>query len=119
MLAVTVEVTKCVDMRNVNGFIALFAQFGLFPCAIRPLPDAALDLMTSTNPSASRARARRSHPYHCEYKGNNFKWDHGCEVFMKDNPIVLLVLEPHEIDSCLDNGMSIWIMWKPFKVGIL
>jgi hypothetical protein len=42
------EVKKCVDMRKVNGFIALFGKFGLFPCAIRPLPDAALDLMTST-----------------------------------------------------------------------
>ena len=49
VMAVAMEVTKCVDMRNVNGFVALFAQIGLFPCAIRPLADAALDLMTSTN----------------------------------------------------------------------
>jgi len=70
------------------------------------------------NPSASRVRARRFHPYHCEYKGNNFKWD-GCEIFMKDNPVVLLILEPREIDDSLDNGMSIWIVWRPANVGFL
>jgi hypothetical protein len=47
--AVFTEVTKRVEMRNVNGHVALFAPTGLFPCAIRPLVDAALDLMTSTN----------------------------------------------------------------------
>jgi hypothetical protein len=49
VLAVVTEVTERVEMRKVNGFVALFAQFGLFPCAIRPLADAALDLKTSTN----------------------------------------------------------------------
>jgi hypothetical protein len=49
VLAVATEVTKRVEMRNVNGFVAFFAQFGLFPGALRPLADAALNLMTSTN----------------------------------------------------------------------
>ena len=50
MLAVATEVTKRVEMRNVNSFAAFFAQFRLFPRAIRPLADAALDLVTtSTN----------------------------------------------------------------------
>jgi hypothetical protein len=49
MLAVAMKVTKRVEMRKVNSFVALFAQFRLFPCAIRPLADAALDLVTSTN----------------------------------------------------------------------
>jgi hypothetical protein len=49
VLAVAMEVTKRVEMRNVNGFVAFFAQFGLFPRAIRPLADAALNLMMSTD----------------------------------------------------------------------
>ena len=47
-LAVIVEITKRVEMRNVNSFVALFAQIGLFPCAIRPLVNATLDLMTTS-----------------------------------------------------------------------
>jgi hypothetical protein len=39
---------KRVDVRKVNGFVALFAPIGLFECAIRPLIDAALDLMTTS-----------------------------------------------------------------------
>jgi hypothetical protein len=42
---VVVEFIKRVDMRTINSFVALFAPIGLFPCAIRPLVDAALDLM--------------------------------------------------------------------------
>jgi hypothetical protein len=32
---------------------------------------------------------------------------------MKDNPVVVPVLEPRDIDNFLDNGVSIWIMWTP------
>ena len=49
VLAVAMEVTKRVEMRDVYSFVALFRQFGHFPCTIKPLADAALDLMTSTN----------------------------------------------------------------------
>ena len=49
MLAVAMEVTKRVEMRDVYSFVALFGQFGLFPCPIRPLVDAALNLIKSTN----------------------------------------------------------------------
>jgi hypothetical protein len=105
-------------MRKVNGFVALFAQFRLFPYAIRPLADAALDLMMSTNHQHPEWGRVDSNPYHHEHKGNCFKWD-GCEVFIKDNPIVLLVLEPREIDNSLDNGITIWVMGRPAKVGIL
>jgi hypothetical protein len=68
--------------------------------------------------SAARAGARRFHPYHRERKGNSFKWN-GCEVIIKDNPIVLLVLEPREIDNSLDSGITIWVMGRPAQVGIL
>ena len=32
---------------------------------------------------------------------------------MEENPVVVLVLEPRDIDGFLDNGMSIWMMWIP------
>jgi hypothetical protein len=96
-LAMIIEITKRVEMRKVNGLVALFAQIGLFPCAIRPLLDATLD--------------------HRECNGNCFGWD-GFKVVIEENPVVVLVLEPREVDHCLDNGMSIWILWTPAKVEI-
>ena len=47
-LAVATEVTKRVEMRNVSAFVTLFPPIGLFPCAIIPFDDAALDLMTAS-----------------------------------------------------------------------
>jgi hypothetical protein len=38
---------------------------------------------------------------------------------MKDNADVIFVLEPRDIDSFLDYGVSIWITWAPAKVEIL
>ena len=65
-----------------------------------------------------QARARGFNPYHRECKGNKFEWD-GYEVIMKDNPVVILVLEPREVDNFLNNGVSIWISWTPPKVKFL
>ena len=48
VVAEITEITKWAKMQKVNLFVALFAPIGLFPCTIRPLVDAALDLMTST-----------------------------------------------------------------------
>ena len=45
-IAVATEVTKRVEMRNVSAFETFFPPIGLFPCAISPLVNAALDLMT-------------------------------------------------------------------------
>jgi hypothetical protein len=64
------------------------------------------------------AGTRGFSPYHRECKGNNFEWD-GCEVFMKENADVVLVLEPRDIDSFLDHGASIWIVWALAKIEIL
>lgn len=38
---------------------------------------------------------------------------------MKDNPIVLLVLEPREVDDSLDNGITIWEMGRAAQVRVL
>jgi hypothetical protein len=38
---------------------------------------------------------------------------------MKDNPDVIPVIEPRDVDDFLDNGVSIWISWTPPKVGFL
>jgi len=92
------EITKRVEMRNVIGFVVHFPPTRLFACSSRPLVDAALD--------------------HSEYKGNSFEWD-GCEVFVKDNADVVLVLEPRDIDNFLDYGMSIWITCAPAKIEVL
>jgi len=93
-----IEIMKRVEMRTVIGFVVHFLPTGLFACSSRPLVDAALD--------------------HSEYKSNSFEWD-GCEVFMKDNADVVLVLEPHDIDNFLDYGVSIWITWAPAKINFL
>ena len=96
-------------MRKVNGFVTLFIPIGLFPSTIRPLVYAALDLMetrTSKPRQHPGLRARRFCPYHGECKANNFDWD-GREVIMKDNPVVVFVLKPGDIDNFLDNGVPI------------
>ena len=38
---------------------------------------------------------------------------------MKDNADITLVLEPHNIDSFLDYGVSIWMTWTLARVEIL
>ena len=48
VVAEITEIMKRVEMRTVNGFIALFAPIGLFPDAIRTLIYAALNLIIST-----------------------------------------------------------------------
>jgi hypothetical protein len=49
LVAVITEVIKRVEMRTIMGFVALFVPIRLPPCTIRPLADAALDLIiTST-----------------------------------------------------------------------
>ncbi len=66
------------------------------------------------NPSASRLRARWIDPHHCGNKGNDFEWDKvrvKVKAFMKGNPDVALVLEPHDIDNILDYGVLVWITW--------
>jgi hypothetical protein len=45
--AVSMEITKRVEMRIVTGFVALFLPSGLVVCASGPLVNAALDLMTT------------------------------------------------------------------------
>ena len=116
--AVVIEITKRAEMRKVIGFIALFFPHGLFPSASRPLVDAALYLITTDKLVRVKAGARGFNPYHRECKGNNLEWD-GCEVFMKDNPVVILIFEPYDVDDFLDNGVSVWISWMPPKVEIL
>jgi len=110
----TIEVTKQrVEMGKVNDFVVLFIPHGLFARAGRPLVDAALYLVTmKTTRQHPQAGARCFNPYHRECKGNNSEWD-GCEVFMKDNPVVVPVFEPHDVDDFLDNGMSVWKSWMP------
>jgi hypothetical protein len=56
--------------------------------------------------------------YHSEYKGNSFEWDR-CEVVVKDNADVVIVLEPRFVDNFLDYGMSIGIAWAPVKISFL
>jgi hypothetical protein len=48
VVAEITEIMKRVEVRTVNGFVALFAPIGLFPGAIIPLIYAALDLIINT-----------------------------------------------------------------------
>src|SRR6266566_3487654 len=104
--ATIMEITKRVEMREVIGFVVHFLPTGLFACSSRPLVDAALDLMTTCITVDIQGESWKLRSYHSEYKSNNFERD-GCEVFMKDNADVVLVLEPHDIDNFLDYGVSI------------
>lgn len=45
--AVSIEITKRVEMRNIIGFVELFLPTGLDACTSGPLVNAALDLMTT------------------------------------------------------------------------
>jgi len=38
---------------------------------------------------------------------------------MKDNPVVILAIEPRDVDDFLDNGVSIWMSWMSPKVEFL
>jgi hypothetical protein len=107
VLAVITEIKKRVEMRTVNGLVMIFAPRRFFPRA-GPLVYTALNLMTSTTHqrSATRVMGRRFDPYHCECKADSFDWD-WFKVIIEDNPVVLLVLEPYDIDNFLDNGVSI------------
>jgi hypothetical protein len=116
--ATIIEITKRIEMRKVIGFVVHFLPTGLFACSSRPLVDAALDLVTTCTNIDIQGESWKLRSYHSEYKGNSSEWD-GCEVFMKDNADVVLVLEPHDIDNFLDNGVSIWITWAPAKINFL
>jgi hypothetical protein len=117
--AMSIEITKRVEMRNVIGFVELFLPAGLDACASRPLVNAALDLIDNVyNPSKSGGSARSFNPYHRDCKGNNFEWDR-IEVFMEDNADVLFVPKPRDIDNFLNYGVSIWITWASANVKIL
>ena len=56
--AVSIEITKRVEMREVIGFVALFFPTGLVACASGPLVNAALNLIktytTRQNPGRER-----------------------------------------------------------------
>lgn len=56
--------------------------------------------------------------YHRQCKGKSLDWNRS-EVFVEDNPIIILVLEPRHIDSLLDDRMPIREMRSPAKIGFL
>jgi hypothetical protein len=64
------------------------------------------------NLSASRAVKHNVNPYHCEYNGHSWDWDWG-EMFLESHAIVVLVLEPQDINTFLDDGMSILVERVP------
>ena len=115
---VTIEITKQAEMQEVFYFVVLFFPHGLFVCPSRPLVYAALYLITTDQPVSIQAGERGSNSYHSGCKSNNFDWD-GCEVFLKDNPVVISVIEPRDVDNFLDNGVSIWIFWNPPEIEFL
>ncbi len=57
-------------------------------------------------------------PYHREYKGYSWDWQWG-EVFLESHAIVALVLEPHDIDSFLDDGVLILAQRIHSRIGFL
>ena len=57
-------------------------------------------------------------PYHRDYQGNGLDWNWR-EVFTEDNPVSVLVLKPYNIDSLLDDRMSIWVLRNPANVELL
>jgi len=75
------------------------------------------DVSKYTRQSASMAVERRLDPYHGKRKGDSLDWNR-CEVVMEDNPISIIALEPHHINSILDDRMLIWIS-SPVNVGFL
>ena len=38
---------------------------------------------------------------------------------MKDNTVIIPVIEPRDVDNFLDNGVSIWILWNPPEIEFL
>jgi len=97
-VVVIAEVGKRLDVRMIDGFVALLVPTGVLPCTISPLVDAAL--------------------YHRQYNGYGSDWNRR-EVFVVDNAVTILVLEPQRVDSLLDDGVSIWVTGVPSKVGFL
>ena len=98
---------KPVKMRKAIGFVEYFFPTGLFACASRPPIDAALDLMTTCTACQNSGQSSKIRSHHSECKGNSCQWNR-CEVFLKDNADVILVLEPGEVDNFLDYEMSKW-----------
>ena len=40
-------------------------------------------------------------------------------MFMEDNPVSILVLKPHHIDSLLDDRVLVRVLRSPANVGLL
>ena len=72
----------------------------------------------SVQPVKIQGKSSNFRSHHSEYKGNSFVWD-GCEVIIKDDTNVVLVLEPHDIDNFLNYRVSIWVTWAPAKIEFL
>ena len=114
------EIRKRFDMRKVNDLVVAFLRMGHLTYTARPLADAGLYLIVARNSRQIPLKDSKARPqsYQRECQGNSFDWDR-CEIFMKDNPVSVLVLKPHHINNLLDDRVPIWVMRSPANVGIL
>jgi len=91
------EIKKRRDVQMVNTLVAVFVPVRNSVCSACPLVDAAL--------------------YQGKRKGDSLDRNR-FEVVMEDNPISVLALEPHHVDSILDDRVLIWIS-SPVNVGFM
>jgi hypothetical protein len=117
---VVTQISKRLDMRQVSSLVtAFFFPIACFICAISPLANAALYLMIECNTHQDSNTVKLSFdPHHSECEGDSLDRDRR-EVFMEDNPVVILALEPHHVDGLLDDRVSIWVLRNTANIDFL
>ena len=97
------------EVRAVHVLEVFLVPTGFPVGATTPLIDAALCLMmVGTLSASSRVFGHDVHPYHCEYKGQSWNWEWE-EMISENHAIIVLVLEPQDIDKLLYDRMSILV----------
>jgi len=85
--------SECADVPLVYDFEALFIPIGVGACAISPLVDAALYLITVGARLACKTLGHVIKPYRREYEGHGSD-RHRREMFLESHAVVILALEP-------------------------
>jgi hypothetical protein len=92
-IIVIVKLSECVDVPLVYVFEAPFVPIGGGACAISPLVDATLYLITVGARLVCKTLGHVIEPYHREYEshGSDRHWG---EMFLESHAVVILILEP-------------------------
>jgi hypothetical protein len=114
------EIGKRHEMRQVSSFVAIFVPIRRLACTISPLANAALYLIIAENISQEPRKRWYSgfDAYHRECEGDSLDWNRH-EKLIEDNPISVLALEPHQIDSLLNDRVSICVLTRPTDLEFL